>query len=336
MTRPMPLYTSALDNIRALAHNDSTLAPLAIAVPFDLTNVYSWLITDKTGASLGDLISDLPTCVPPYPHCFFEYPPSPADDPEFLRQGILVFTHKREKRLTRDDDVWTIPAALSRSTEPHRSDPRPVIDVMVPAGGFISIIRPVYMMKYPDGVAIVPFDVAVGVGFDPDGNLLTGNGRIAFTTASETYDEDQLRAQLQPNKSSPLIMASDAAFTALFSCSLMHCTNIEEREERLPRQLARQRERRNLPPIVYKTLYVQPMRKPRTASDADDLIAERHKRRLHLVRGHYAEFGMNGKGKLFGKYSGRFWIPPMVKGNAGVGSVVKNYALSGGTESDSR
>jgi hypothetical protein len=46
---------------------------------------------------------------------------------------------------------------------------------------------------------------------------------------------------------------------------------------------------------------------------------------IHGVRGHYATYGEDGRDLLFGKYAGRFWIPPHVRGSKAVGEVVQSY-----------
>jgi hypothetical protein len=50
---------------------------------------------------------------------------------------------------------------------------------------------------------------------------------------------------------------------------------------------------------------------------------------LHSVRGHFAEYGMNGRGKLFGKYSGRYWIPAHARGSSEHGTVEQKYVAEG-------
>ena len=45
---------------------------------------------------------------------------------------------------------------------------------------------------------------------------------------------------------------------------------------------------------------------------------------LHGVRGHYATYG-GERGLLFGKYAGRFWIPPHIRGSRDNGEVVQSY-----------
>jgi len=52
----------------------------------------------------------------------------------------------------------------------------------------------------------------------------------------------------------------------------------------------------------------------------------------HVCRGHFAEYGPEfGKGLLFGKLAGRFYIPPHVKGDAKNGIVEKDYEVRAST-----
>lgn len=48
---------------------------------------------------------------------------------------------------------------------------------------------------------------------------------------------------------------------------------------------------------------------------------------IHGVRGHYATYGADGRGLLFGKLAGRFWIPPHVRGVAEAGEVSQSYTI---------
>lgn len=49
----------------------------------------------------------------------------------------------------------------------------------------------------------------------------------------------------------------------------------------------------------------------------------------HICRGHFSEYGPEfGKGLLFGKYAGRFYVPPHIKGDAKNGIVEKDYAVA--------
>lgn len=125
-------------------------------------------------------------------------------------------------------------------------------------------------------------------------------------------------------------MLAEAMYTALFACSLLHCTNVGTQDNHLPRQLARARARRQLPPIDWKTLTVsQPTRKPLDETRryvSDNVGGTRH--RQHIVRGYFAEYGVNGRGLLFGKHAGRYWIPPHIRGIEGPGVILKDYAIT--------
>jgi hypothetical protein len=48
---------------------------------------------------------------------------------------------------------------------------------------------------------------------------------------------------------------------------------------------------------------------------------------LHTVRGHFAEYGVNGKGLLFGKYSGRFFIPQHTRGSLNFGQTEQHIQI---------
>jgi hypothetical protein len=47
----------------------------------------------------------------------------------------------------------------------------------------------------------------------------------------------------------------------------------------------------------------------------------------HIVAGHYSRYGFDGRGRLFGKHTGQFWIPEHERGNAGNGIVRKDYRI---------
>ena len=50
-------------------------------------------------------------------------------------------------------------------------------------------------------------------------------------------------------------------------------------------------------------------------------------RALHSVRGHWVQYGSEGKGKLFGKYEGEFWIPSHERGDPSLGQVKSTYVV---------
>ena len=57
----------------------------------------------------------------------------------------------------------------------------------------------------------------------------------------------------------------------------------------------------------------------------------------HVCRGHFAEYGPQfGKGLLFGKHAGRFFVPPHLKGKKEYGVVEKDDSLRGSSCPETR
>lgn len=168
---------------------------------------------------------------------------------------------------------------------------------------------------------------ATGVQFDDAGAPIT------------LHNDDPTLTRIYARPLEPIIdgatsIANYVLAVTLFGCSLCHCKNVQERHERLPRPRARMRERQNQSPVVWKTLTIEPLAKPKTPAQVAEALDPRNYRRVHLCRGHFAEYGPefthpdgSPKGKLFGRIEGRFWIPSVVKGTASSGVVVKNYRV---------
>jgi hypothetical protein len=78
----------------------------------------------------------------------------------------------------------------------------------------------------------------------------------------------------------------------------------------------------------YHTLVVRP---PGAKSDADAQDIGLMPR--HVCRGHFAEYGPQfNKGLLFGKYAGRYYIPPHLKGDVKNGITEKDYQIPPGRQ----
>lgn len=116
----------------------------------------------------------------------------------------------------------------------------------------------------------------------------------------------------------------------LLGLSFLNCKNVvvtEEAGRYANRQDRRAAERRDDPPLVkYRTLHIEPMK---TVLKTEGGIEQNGlKKALHICRGHFAEYGDDyGKGKLFGKYEGRFFIPAHVRGSAEQGVIDKRYVV---------
>lgn len=112
-----------------------------------------------------------------------------------------------------------------------------------------------------------------------------------------------------------------AHLVLLGALNFCNCRNVELVEPRRPRAEARRIARTGM---QVHTINVFPAgRSTRSARDDGSLGTP-----LTSVRGHFACYGPEyGKGLLFGKYSGRFWIPQHARGDATLGETQADYVL---------
>lgn len=81
------------------------------------------------------------------------------------------------------------------------------------------------------------------------------------------------------------------------------------------------------PLTTYKVLKVNTGHKEYRGQDKDTGLQDFDPCRMHVVRGHHAEYGTNGRKLHFGKYQRKVWIPAHVRGNEERGIVVKDYEV---------
>ena len=329
----MKLYSTLRDVVERAPHrcNDpNIIESVQTSVPFDIQPAYNWLAMEKTGESLGTLMASLDVCVPPFGHTFFEYMPDESEDDtppdkRITHTGIIFYTERMtpEIREQLDREHGEGPWQFNGIYVHHGgSDPEHSHMFDVPDDAFLAYGR---MVHYQPGSGVVYLKGIAGLlVFDGEGRILKSAdgdwiayGPIIGPIAEDVYETEDERHAART-------LLSESLYTALFACQLLHCKNVSTNENRLPRQQARQRERHQLPPITWKTLVVTPIYKPVTPATDSATIVAGHKRQ-HVVRGHFAHYGTNGRGKLFGKHTGTYWIPPMVRGSAGEGLVVKQY-----------
>lgn len=107
----------------------------------------------------------------------------------------------------------------------------------------------------------------------------------------------------------------------LGTLNFLNCRNVEVVEPRRPRAEARRIERTG---VRVSTINVFSMGKQYEGNGK----GREGGTPLTSVRGHFASYGPEyGKGKLFGKYSGRFWIPQFARGDKEAGEVEQQYKL---------
>lgn len=103
--------------------------------------------------------------------------------------------------------------------------------------------------------------------------------------------------------------------------NMCNCINVHvaESERNLPRAQRRRLARYG---VRFSEVHIRPASKSYKGNGtrlADMQVP------IHGVIGHYNTYGSNGRGLLFGKYAGRFWIPPHVRGSKEVGEVQQRY-----------
>lgn len=119
------------------------------------------------------------------------------------------------------------------------------------------------------------------------------------------------------------IFSEIARAVLLFAFNLAHCKNVTIQDVPLNRAARRRQQRNGEESIIWKVLTIPGVVKE-AAKGAHD-AQERLERALHICRGHFAEF--TPQRPLFGKYSGRFWIPQHLRGVAKKGIVLKDYEV---------
>ena len=105
--------------------------------------------------------------------------------------------------------------------------------------------------------------------------------------------------------------------------SFLSCKNIKIVDIEPPEKLQMERARMDKPPLVsYKILELNDISKSKTRVLGKTGLWSN---RIHLCRGHVREY--TKEHPLFGKYSGRFWVAPHVRGNKELGAVKKDYRI---------
>lgn len=341
----MPLYTNMRDlyasnsNYQFIgkdfeANHSWTMNFLTNAVPFDFSDVADEIIERFLHAegkfehakaemiSYFDWLNALPICVPPYPLMIVE-----MNTNRLTEMGRMLQVTETEQV---DNNEFVSTSYLYLNLSKPNSDMGDSImgPVSATTAAYDKTGRLLTVPPLPPGTHTTPKIKISITSREVFEQLFTeANGmRIAPNVTKLT---DAIAEQLHDT----LFIAALAMQTyLLYGSSILHCKNVEERPARLPRQQARFRQRHNLPFIEWKTLVVKPMRRPSTPSETSDLLDERSKKRLHTVDGHFAEYGEpythpdgTPKGKLFGKYSGQFFIPGHWRGLADVGTILKTY-----------
>jgi hypothetical protein len=129
----------------------------------------------------------------------------------------------------------------------------------------------------------------------------------------------------------PLLKAAEGinylTLRTLTTFELMSCSNVSLAPRPFnPEQVRRAAKRFGDVPGGYR-YHVLVVRPPGARSSTPGQEIDAMPR--HVCRGHFAEYGPQfGKGLLFGRYAGRFFIPPHLRGDEKNGIVEKDYAVA--------
>jgi hypothetical protein len=122
-------------------------------------------------------------------------------------------------------------------------------------------------------------------------------------------------------------------FPALMALDMIHTRNVRVFDFVPPPKLQRAHaKRRGTPMVSWKTITILPFVERRRPEDEEPKVGT-GSRPWRIVPGHYAHYGIVGpggwiRGKLFGKVSGRFWIPESESGSEEAGIIVKDYRMA--------
>lgn len=168
----------------------------------------------------------------------------------------------------------------------------------------------------------VPLFVAMEINFDmfTKGELKEDTGfQIGATEIGESLAEQHGSGVEDLCKE-----GLDCLLPVLWSWLLLSCKNVTTIES----QPCLRNNKRQKDPlrIVHRELHVAVPpggNRRQSVSEGDETAGTA----FHLRRGHFADY-TKGKG-LFGKYHGKYWIPPMTVGDVDYGTVLKSYRLEG-------
>jgi len=112
-----------------------------------------------------------------------------------------------------------------------------------------------------------------------------------------------------------------------FGLMLINCRNVETALNNPSKNLNKKRQKSGRPELFqYHTLQLTlPGKRNEYYTETDLKELSKIEKRLHFCRGHFKSY--TDENPLFGKYTGRFWWHPQIKGNKAKGFVLKDYSI---------
>ena len=154
-------------------------------------------------------------------------------------------------------------------------------------------------------------EVDLNPDLDPD---------VSNVEVIQSWNSDKVLEEMNPEHISDVIQLPMCFL--VMALKMLNCRNIGTVEKYPPKNLVKKRAKKNKPPLFrYKTLVIKPIGKRQEALAAQGLW----KQAISYSMGHFKVYPPPG---LFGKYPGRFWWQPQVRGNKKRGIIVKDYKIS--------
>lgn len=111
---------------------------------------------------------------------------------------------------------------------------------------------------------------------------------------------------------------------AYLTLGWLNCRNVSTTDVTAAAKLAAKRKRRNQPlGLAYKRIVIEEQTRRSLSINQD---AERHGKRLHIVRGHIKHY--TPERPLFGKLTGNYWWHQQMRGNADLGRINHEYHVT--------
>ncbi|MDP2720462.1 MAG: hypothetical protein Q8O75_00775 [bacterium] len=249
---------------------------------------------------LGDFFStaDFPNVMLPFELCFFEFRLPPLSRAPVGSEEVGVFMAMRE------------PDEFLRNTYP----------AVLGQGGVKFYLECRFFVRqagYKQALFVAQYLLPV----DKDGQAVSPNDRMQGVTNIfiPGLGKDDNEANLR-------FIHQSVIFPTFLALSFMHCRNVRMRQEVPPPKLSKSHQKKQGRPLLrYHVLQIDHMKS--VLEREGHASMEGLKKALHICRGHFATYGSGGKGLLFGKLSGRYWIPMHVRGTLEEGVVVKGYEV---------
>lgn len=254
-----------------------------------------------------------------------------------LHEGARDFTNRRDRKEFITNKVITLPIIVD-TRESDLRDAKWDRDAVLPFREFwiegwslngVTFGAVVIADRQPDGgLSQNGMVMCIMAGSEPP----TMIGQVLFHHENGRVRHDQEKVcTLHPNtpmNQRGVLHGSVAAVGELSmdTLSVLDCKNVSlgarENDEREVRR-AEKRFGSSSTGYRYHVLVVRP-----PGAKSDHPGEEIGTMPRHICRGHFAEYGPEfGKGLLFGKYAGRFYVPPHMKGDKKNGTVLKDYEV---------